>query len=83
LTPPRVTPSQPDFAEARRLVANAIEKASTDAEKQDSALSAPTGVAAGVSAGIDVDASAGRELAASASPDKGGDEDERAICYVP
>ncbi|MBP0661942.1 hypothetical protein, partial [Mycobacterium tuberculosis] len=40
LTPPRVTPSQPDFAEARRLVANAIEKASTDAEKQDSALSA-------------------------------------------
>ncbi len=37
LTPPRVTPSQPDFAEARRLVANAIEKASTDAEKQDSA----------------------------------------------
>lgn len=83
LTPPRVTPSQPDFAEARRLVANAIEKASTDAEKQDNALSAPTGVAAGVSAGIDVDASAGRELAASASPDKGGDEDARAICYVP
>ncbi len=91
LTPPRVTPSQPDFAEARRLVANAIDKATKDAEKQSNALSAPAGVAAGTSAAAVVSASAGTEAAASqatdvsasASPEKGSEADARSICYVP
>lgn len=91
LTPPRVTPSQPDFAEARRLVANAIDKATKDAEKQSNALSAPAGVAAGTSAGAVVSASAGTEavaaeataVSASASPEKGSEADARSICYVP
>lgn len=83
LTPPRVTPSQPDFAEARRLVAEKIDAASKDAEKQTEALAMPAGVGAGVSAGIGTGVSVTASGAGDTTPDEGEEADARAICYVP
>lgn len=79
LTPPRVTPSNPDFDEARRLVAEEIDKAAKDAEKSDKALpAAATGVPVGA-------ASLTNAAPVAAASENGGDkeEDTRSICYVP
>lgn len=90
LTPPEVTPSNPDFDVAHQLVADKIEEASKDSEKDKDALSAPDGTlsaTAGVDAGIgSASESEPRLLAQGAGDggaDKGEDSDDKSICYVP
>ncbi len=76
LTPPRVTPSHPDFDTARNLVADEI----AQLEQQENAQSAgPSAALAGVEAGL------GTELRAQGGkPSEASEkEDSRSICYVP
>ncbi|MGO3522984.1 MAG: LCP family protein [Brevibacterium aurantiacum] len=93
LTPPNVTPSDPDFDAARTLVADTIEESSKDAEKDKGAQTAPGGSAravAGVNASLRTVGSVGGtnpQISAQGSAEGGSDEDkesaEREICYVP
>lgn len=90
LTPPNVTPSHPDFAEARRLVAKKIDASEKDAEKDNSAQSASgttSGARAGVSAGLGKHLGSQPQTVAQgstdSSADKGESADAKAICYVP
>ncbi|WP_309132456.1 LCP family protein [Brevibacterium sp.] len=76
LTPPRVTPSQPDFDEARSLVADKI----AQLDKQSNAQSAgPSAATAGVGAGI----GAAIRAQGSSPSEKPAKDDTRSICYVP
>ncbi|WP_413335674.1 LCP family protein [Brevibacterium sp. GP-SGM9] len=90
LTPPEVTPSNPDFDVAHQLVADKIEEASQDSEKDKDALSAPgrtLSAAAGVDAGIGSASESEPQLLAQGAgdggADKGEDSDDKSICYVP
>ncbi|RBP66129.1 LytR family transcriptional attenuator [Brevibacterium sanguinis] len=59
LTPPRVTPSHPDFDEARSLIADKLAQMSEDAKKQKSAQEPAAG--AGVGAGVTAAGAPGAE----------------------
>nr|WP_232488096.1 LCP family protein [Brevibacterium antiquum] len=90
LTPPNVTPSQPDFDAARSLIADTIEKSSKDAEKDKGAQSVPgdtSGAVAGVNASRGLTAGSNTQVSAQSGSEGGSDEGEesaeRAICYVP
>lgn len=90
LTPPNVTPSNPDFDTARSLVADKIEESSKDAEKDKGAHTAPggtSGALAGVNAGLrlttDTSTQVGAQSGAEGGSDEGKESAERAICYVP
>ena len=90
LTPPRITPSQPDFDVAHQLVADKIEESSKSSEEDKGAFSVPgsdLSAAAGVDAGLDPNPGSGPQLlaqgAGDTSADNGEEADAKAICYVP
>jgi LCP family protein required for cell wall assembly len=90
LTPPQVTPSDPDFDVARKVVADKIKEASKSSDEDKGAISAPGGdlsAAAGVDAGLDPDSGSGPQLLAQGAGDNSADDGEeaeaKAICYVP
>ena len=90
LTPPRITPSQPDFDVAHQLVADKIEESSKSSEEDKDAFSVPgsdLSAAAGVDAGLDPNPGSGPQLlaqgAGDSSADNGDEADAKAICYVP